>query len=96
MDGQQPVVRHGTYISQDYTGPRHREAWRLFTSGQFLHRRVLVSDLVGSAELTADTPGATGSVVVWDVLLYAVELTELQPGSPPTSPVTTSPSTSTW
>lgn len=77
MDEQQPVGRHGTWISQEYTGPRHQEAWRLFTSGQFLHRRVLVSDLVDSPDLTPDAPGATGSVVVWDVLLYAVELTEL-------------------
>jgi hypothetical protein len=77
MDGQQPVQRHGNWISQEYAGPRHQEAWRLFTSGQFLHRRVLVSDLVDGNELTADAAGATGSVVLWDVLLYAVELVEL-------------------
>lgn len=77
MDGQQPVRRHGTWISQEYADPRHQEAWRLFTSGQFLHRRVLVSDLRDHPELDADADGATGSVVVWDVLLYAVELVEL-------------------
>lgn len=77
MDGRQPVHRHGTWIGQEYADPRHQEAWRLFTSGQFLHRRVLVSDLVNHGELTADAIGATGSVVVWDVLLYAVELVEL-------------------
>ena len=77
MDGQQPVRRYGTWIGQEYAGRRHQEAWRLFTSGHFLHRRVLVSDLVDDHELAADAHGATGSVVVWDVLLYAVELVEL-------------------
>lgn len=77
MDERQPIRRHASWISQEYTGPRHQEAWRLFTSGQFLHRRLLVSDLTGSADLQPDAPGATGSVVVWDVLLYTVELTEL-------------------
>jgi hypothetical protein len=77
IDSHQPVRRHGTWISQEYAGLRHKEAWRLFTSGQFLHRRVLVSDLVDHGELAANATGATGSVVVWDVLLYAVELVEL-------------------
>ena len=77
IDGPQPIGRHGKWISQEYTGQRHQEAWRLFTSGHFLHRRTLVSDLVNGPELAADAPGATGTVVVWDVLLYAVELAEL-------------------
>lgn len=76
MDGEQPVHRHGSWIGQEYDGPRHREAWRLFTSGQFLHRRVFVSDLVDEQQLAA-VHTAAGSVVVWDVLLYAVELVEL-------------------
>ena len=55
----------------------HVEAWRLFTSGQFMHRRVLVTDLVDSPELTAFDLAATGAVAVWDVLLYLVEVAEL-------------------
>ncbi|RYB88332.1 hypothetical protein EUA06_21490 [Nocardioides glacieisoli] len=77
MDGGQPVHRHGNWIGQEYEDGRHKEAWRLFTSGQFLHRRVLVSDLVQDQQLAADQASATGSVVVWDVLLYTVELVEL-------------------
>jgi hypothetical protein len=77
MDGHEPVRRYGAWIGQEYEGPHHREAWRLFTSGHFVHRRALVSDLVDQQDLAADAAGATGSVVVWDVLLYAVELVEL-------------------
>jgi hypothetical protein len=69
--------RFGNWIGQDHSSERHKEAWRLFTSGQFLHRRALVSDLVRTPEMAADATGATGSVVVWDVLLYAVEVVEL-------------------
>lgn len=77
MDGEQRLHRHGNWIGQEYEDGRHKEAWRLFTSGHFLHRRVLVSDLVNDQQLAADQASATGSVVVWDVLLYAVELVEL-------------------
>jgi hypothetical protein len=47
------------------------------TSGQFLQRRVLTTDLVtDNAELRPDSDDATGAVAVWDVLLYAVEVAE--------------------
>jgi hypothetical protein len=77
IDNHYPVSRHGSWIGQEHASPRHQEAWRLFTSGQFLHRRVMVSDLVKQGDLAPQVSSATGSVVVWDVLLYAVELVEL-------------------
>jgi hypothetical protein len=77
VDDREPVHRHGHWIGQEHSSGRHKEAWRLTTSGQFLHRRAFVSDLVDAQEPAADANGATGSVVVWDVLLYAVELVEL-------------------
>jgi hypothetical protein len=55
---------------------RSCEAWRLCTSGQLLHRRVLATDLRESAELAPDAVGAAGAVAVWDVLLYLVEVAE--------------------
>ncbi|WP_109474816.1 helix-turn-helix domain-containing protein [Ornithinimicrobium cavernae] len=55
----------------------HSEAWRLCTSGQFLHRRVLVSDLRHLEQAQPTDPSSTGVVVVWDVLLYMVEVAEL-------------------
>lgn len=77
IDNHYPVSRHGAWIGQEHESPHHREAWRLFTSGQFLHRRVLVSDLSSQADLAPQVQAATGSVVVWDVLLYSVEILEL-------------------
>lgn len=38
---------------------------------------MLTTDLVFSSELSPRAPSATGSVAVWDVLLYMVEVTEL-------------------
>ncbi len=79
VDYREPLLRHGTWIGQDIkpTSVSHCEAWRQATSGQFLHRRLLVTDQVISAELSPRAPGATGSVAVWDVLLYMVEVAEL-------------------
>ena len=54
----------------------HMEAWRMCTSGQFLHRRVLVSDLRDLQEAQPTSPNTAGVVVVWDVLLYLVEVAE--------------------
>ena len=55
----------------------HEEAWRMCGSGQFMHRRVLASDLSASIELGASVADASGAVAVWDVLLYMVEVSEL-------------------
>ncbi len=79
VDHRIPILRYGTWIGQDINPQAvpHCEAWRLCTSGQFLHRRMLTTDLVFSSELSPHTAGATGSVAVWDVLLYLVEVTEL-------------------
>lgn len=79
VDHRIPVLRHQTWIGQDIEPQSvpHGEAWRLCASGQFLHRRILATDLVSSAELSPQAPGATGAVAVWDVLLCMVEATEL-------------------
>lgn len=80
VDYQTQRMRHGSWIAQDVArggGPRSRaEAWRVCDSGQFLHRRVLATDVSDSAEMMSSGPDATGAVAVWDVLLYAVELAE--------------------
>jgi hypothetical protein len=79
MDERNVLQRHGSWVGQDIEPEvvPHVEGWRLFTSGQFLHRRVLVTDLVDSPELTASDSDAKGAVAVWDVLLYLVEVAEL-------------------
>lgn len=79
ISNRERVIRHGRWIGQDLQADRvpHVEAWRFFTSGQFLHRRVVATDLRDAAQLRADAPEATGAIAVWDVLLYLVEVAEL-------------------
>lgn len=78
VDQRQQVQRHGNWIGQNILsgGLPHGEAWRMFTSGQFLHRRLLTTDLRDTGELKPDIDGVTGAVAVWDVLLYMVEVAE--------------------
>jgi hypothetical protein len=78
VDQRVPVERHGTWVAQDIPsgGLPHGEAWRMFSSGQFLHRRLLATDLRDAQVLRPDAAGATGAVAVWDVLLYLVEVAE--------------------
>lgn len=79
VDYRTPRSRHGAWMGQDVEASvvPHEEAWRMCGSGQFMHRRVLASDLSASIELGASVADASGAVAVWDVLLYMVEVSEL-------------------
>lgn len=79
MDPRRPMLAFDRSVGQDVEPARvpHEEAWRICTSGQFLHRRVLASDLHDVSQIGIVRPEATGAVVVWDVLLYMVEVAEL-------------------
>lgn len=75
-----PVQHHENWIAQDIQPDvvTHAEAWRMFTSGQFLHRRIVATDLRDDADqLRPEDPRATGAIAVWDVLVYMVEVAEL-------------------
>jgi hypothetical protein len=78
LDRKLLVERHGTFIGQDIepTVVPHLEAWRLFTSGQFLHRRALSTDMRDSPMLEPTDERATGAVALWDIVLYMVEVAE--------------------
>ncbi|MFT4288781.1 hypothetical protein [Nocardioides sp.] len=79
VDHQNPIVRHGDWVGQDIEARvvPHSEAWRACESGQFLHRRVFKVDLAATdGQLQADAQGATGAVVVWEVLFYLIEVAE--------------------
>jgi hypothetical protein len=79
VDQRKTIDRNGNWIAQDISSSvtPHEEAWRLFTSGQFLHRRALATDLnPGNPRLVSTHPDATGAVAVWDVLLYMIEVAE--------------------
>jgi hypothetical protein len=73
----EPVQRHGAWVAQDVVASPHVESWRMFSSGQFVHRRLLATELRHSAELQPVMAAATGAVAVWDVLFYLVEVAEL-------------------
>lgn len=79
VDLQGPMMRHADWIGQDLPSvmARHAEAWRLCTSGQFLERRVLATDLRDASEFQPTSSQATRAVALWDVLVYCVEVAEL-------------------
>ena len=79
IDSKAVIERHGSFIGQDVEPAvvPHLEAWRLFTSGQFLHRRALATDMRDSPMLKPTDDGATGAVALWDIVLYMVEVSEL-------------------
>lgn len=77
VSSRDAVRRYGRWIAQDSQSIYHVEAWRMFTSGQFLHRRALATDVNDAGELRETDPRATGAVALWDVLLYVVEVAEL-------------------
>lgn len=75
------LQRHATWVGEESAmmGGRREEVWRMCTSGQFLHRRLLSNerrDTADRPEVQPTLASATGSVVLWDVLLYAVEVAE--------------------
>lgn len=78
VDQRIPVQRFGKWIAQDITSEvvHHEEAWRLLASAQFLHRRVLATDLGDSPAYAPTVPNVSKTVAVWDVLLYMVEVDE--------------------
>ncbi len=79
IDQREGIIRAGTFIGQDITPTvvPHLEAWRLTTSGQFLHRRALSTDMRDSPLLEPNDDRATGAVALWDIVLYLVEVAEL-------------------
>lgn len=78
VDYSTPRFRKGTLLGQDLEAlsVSAHEAWRICGSGQFLQRRVLASDLRDGEKFRPEDPSATGAGIVWDVLLYLVEVAE--------------------
>ncbi len=76
---REAILRAAQWIGQDTDADTvpHLEAWRLCRSAQFLHRRVLATDLRDSPQLLAADSQSSGAVAVWDVLFYLVEIAEL-------------------
>lgn len=77
VDNRQPLSRGDDWIGQDIDAlmVSHLEAWRLFTSGQFVHLRAVTADW-GEANVIAPTSGTERIIPVWDILFYLTEIVE--------------------
>lgn len=78
VDYQQGFLGGEYWIGQDIPlrGVPHVEAWRMCSSGQFMQRRVIATEMRSSGELSPSLPGAEGSIAVWDILYYVSEVIE--------------------
>ncbi|WP_054248621.1 ATP-binding protein [Rhodococcus opacus] len=63
------ILNQQTFIASDIEAriTPHEEKWRLSTSGQFLHRRVVMTEFTDHPE----------QIPIWEVLFYLTEVVEL-------------------
>lgn len=78
IDHREPWLRGDDWIGQDIDAlmVSHLEAWRLFTTGQFVHLRALPVDW-GDADLIAPRISGQKVIPVWEILFYLTEVVEL-------------------
>lgn len=78
VDLREPWLRGDDWIGQDIDAltVSHLEAWRLFTTGQFVHLRALTVDW-GEADLIAPRIPDQQVIPVWEILFYLTEVVEL-------------------
>jgi hypothetical protein len=78
IDYREPWLRGNDWIGQDIDAllVSHLEAWRLFTSGQFVHLRAITADW-GEADLIAPARLNEKVIPVWEILFYLTEVAEL-------------------
>jgi hypothetical protein len=78
IDHREQWLRGNDWIGQDIDAlmVSHLEAWRLFTSGQFVHFRAITADW-GEANRIAPQRQAEKIIPVWEILYYLTEVAEL-------------------
>src|SRR4051794_9768857 len=78
IDHREPWLRGDDWIGQDLDAlmVSHVEAWRLFTSGQFVHLRAISADW-GETNLVAPRSADEKIIPIWEILFYLTEVTEL-------------------
>ncbi len=79
IEPRETSLRGATWVGQDIearTVP-HQEAWRLFTTGQFTHLRVISADARERADTDLLLPEPTTPIEVWEILFYLTEVVEL-------------------
>ena len=78
IDQREPLLRGNDWIGEDIDAlmVSHLEAWRLFTSGQFVHLRAITGEW-GEDNLIAPQSPAERIIPVWEILFYLTEVVEL-------------------
>lgn len=79
IDPRERRRRGATWIGQDIEAQNvpHREAWRLFTTGQFTHLRVISADASERVDSGPPLPEPASPIEVWEILFYLTEIVEL-------------------
>lgn len=79
VDNRVEPVGGEDWVGQDIDAEMvgHYEAWRFYTSGQFLHLRAVSADWRSNAEATSTPPGFASVIEVWEILYYVTEVFEL-------------------
>lgn len=79
IDNRDLLIRGDDWIGQDIDGAPvcHYEAWRFFTSGQFVQLRSVSADWRVGREATTVPEGFASVIEVWEILYYVTEVFEL-------------------
>jgi len=79
IDHREDLLRGDDWIGQDIDAEivSHYEAWRFFSSGQFIHLRAVSADWRTGNEGTVVPEGASSAIEIWEILYYLTELFEL-------------------
>ncbi len=79
IDPRETSRRGATWVGQDTEARNvpHQEAWRLFTTGQFTHLRVISADAHERADASLLLPEPASPIEVWEILFYLTEVVEL-------------------
>jgi hypothetical protein len=79
IDSRLELIRGEDWIGEDIDAAivSHYEAWRFFTTGQFLQLRSISADWRTGTEATAIPEGCGSVIEVWEILFYLTEVFEL-------------------
>lgn len=79
VDDRLELIRGEDWIGEDIDAGvvSHYEAWRFFTSGQFVHLRAVSADWRKGAEAPRLPSGCRRVIEVWEILFYLTEVFEL-------------------
>jgi hypothetical protein len=79
IDPREQPIRADNWVGQDVDALAvgHYEAWRFYTSGQFLHLRAVGADWRHEARIAPAPEPEENVIEVWEILFYLTEVFEL-------------------